>query len=83
MHLLLICGTNRQDSLTRPLVAWCAQQLAALPQVTFDSLDMAELGPEFLAANAYKQPTPAIQALVQRFLAADGVVFFVPEYNGS
>ena len=46
-------------------------------------LDLAEMGPEFLLGTSYKEPAAAVTALVDRFLAADGVHFVVPEYNGS
>src|SRR5690606_19539384 len=48
-----------------------------------DLLDMNELPPEILSPGAYKQPAESVRQLVERFLAADGVVFVVPEYNGS
>jgi NAD(P)H-dependent FMN reductase len=48
-----------------------------------DLIDMLDLPPDVLAPTAYKQPSPAVANLVERFLAADGVVFVVPEYNGS
>jgi NAD(P)H-dependent FMN reductase len=81
MHLVIIPGTNRAGSLSRKL----ASLVAADHQALGHSVDLLELqlGPEFLAPEAYKQPTPAVTALVGRFLAADGVVFVVPEYNGS
>ena len=44
---------------------------------------MNELPTEILAPTAYKEQPEAIQRIVNRFLAADGVVFVIPEYNGS
>ena len=47
-----------------------------------DQLDM-QLSPEFLIPTAYQEAPPAVKVLVDRFLASDGAVFVVPEYNGS
>ncbi|MFW5845268.1 MAG: NADPH-dependent FMN reductase [Planctomycetota bacterium] len=82
MHIVVICGTNREGALSRLL----SQQLAGLYRdrgAEVDLIDMAELPPEVLLGTAYKEPAPAITALVERFCAADGVHFVVPEYNGG
>jgi chromate reductase len=81
MHIVVIPGTNRAGSLSLTLARLVAADHAALGHGT-DLLELA-LGPEFLEPTAYKQPTPGVKAMVDRFLAADGVVFVVPEYNGS
>jgi NAD(P)H-dependent FMN reductase len=81
MRIVVIPGTNRAGSLSLTLAKLVAADYAALghqPEVL-----ALELGAEFLEPEAYKQPKPAVRALVERFLAADGVVFVVPEYNGS
>jgi chromate reductase, NAD(P)H dehydrogenase (quinone) len=81
MHLVVIPGTNRAGALSLTLARHVAAQHRSL-DATVDLLEL-NLGPEFLAPDAYKQPTAGVTALVTRFLAADGVVFVVPEYNGS
>jgi NAD(P)H-dependent FMN reductase len=81
MHIVVVPGTNRAGSLSLAL----AKLIAIDHQVLGSTVDLLELqlGPEFLAPTAYKEPTPGIKSLVDRFLTADGVVFVVPEYNGS
>lgn len=85
MHIVIVPGTNRKSSLSRGL----AKALIADYEALGHSVDFLELNltPEFLEPDAYpeknKEPRPAISALVNRFLAADGVVFVIPEYNGS
>jgi NAD(P)H-dependent FMN reductase len=81
MHIVVIPGTNRAGSLSAKLAALVVADYQAL-SCTVDLLDVA-LEPEFLDPGAYKQPKPAITARVARFMKADGVVFIVPEYNGS
>jgi len=82
MHIVVLPGTNRAGSLTRTLADRVSDHYRELGHAV-DLLDLAEMGADFVTPSAYQQPTPAITALVDRFLAADGVVFLVPEYNGS
>ena len=81
MHIVIVPGTNRADSLSVAL----AKLIAIDHQTLGSTVDLLELqlGGEFLAPTAYKEPTPGVKSFVDRFLAADGVVFVVPEYNGS
>ncbi len=81
LHLVVIPGTNRAGSQSLRLARLVESDYRALGSTT-DLLELA-LGAEFLEPTAYKQPAPAVSALVARFLKADGVVFIVPEYNGS
>lgn len=81
MHIVIIPGTNRSGSLSVGLARLLLADYHALGATT-DLLELA-LTAEFLEPAAYKQPTAGITAMVNRFLAADGVVFVVPEYNGS
>lgn len=81
MRIVIIPGTNRTASQSLKLAEHVAADYRALDhEVDLLTLD---LEPDYLAGTAYKEPTPAITARVERFLAADGVVFVVPEYNGS
>ncbi|MBA3939075.1 MAG: NAD(P)H-dependent oxidoreductase [Planctomycetes bacterium] len=80
-HIVIIPGTNRAGAVSLTLANLIAADYTALG-CSVDLLAL-ELGPEFLAPTAYKQPTPGITTLVGRFLVADGVVFVIPEYNGS
>ena len=82
MDIVVVCGTNRDGALSRSL----ANQVAGIYREqghTVDLLDMAELPPETLSGSVYKDQPASLHALVERFLAADGVVFIVPEYNGG
>ncbi len=81
MRLTVVPGTNRAGSLTLKLAKLVAADYAALGcEVDLLTLD---LGVEFLDPFAYKQPKPAVAALVARFLTCDAALFVVPEYNGS
>jgi NAD(P)H-dependent FMN reductase len=81
MRLVIVPGTNRVGSRSVKLAKLLVPEYTALG-CEVDLLELA-LGPEFLAPEAYKNPTPPVKALVDRFLAGDGAVFVIPEYNGS
>ena len=47
-----------------------------------DVIELADvLSADFVSPSAYKEPSEAIAT--DRFIDSDGVVFIVPEYNGS
>jgi len=82
MNIVVIPGTNRSGSLSGHLattVEGCYRDLGH----EVDRIDPCDMGADFLDPDAYREPAPAVGSMVKRFLAADGVVFIVPEYNGS
>jgi chromate reductase, NAD(P)H dehydrogenase (quinone) len=81
MHIVIVPGSNRRGSLSLALARLIQADHQALGHGT-DLLEL-NLSADFLLPNAYKEPTPDVTSMVDRFLAADGVVFIVPEYNGS
>lgn len=82
MNIVVVCGTNRDGALSRLLAIEAAETYSKRGHQV-DLLDMAELPAEALLPNAYKDQADSVKALVDRFLVADGVVFVIPEYNGS
>lgn len=82
MHIVVVCGTNRKGALSRNLATEVAESYRQRG-ADVDLLDMAELPVSALHEDAYKEPATEVTALVERFLKSDGVVFIVPEYNGS
>lgn len=82
MKIVVVPGTNRGGALSGKLGEVIAGHYRNLDHEV-DILDLTAMGPEFLAPSAYKEPAETVTAMVDRFLAADGVVFIVPEYNGS
>ena len=81
MHIVVVCGTNRDGAFSRLL----AQEAVATyePHGSVDLLDMNELPAEILRPTAYNEQPAAVTELVQRFLKSDAAVFVIPEYNGS
>ena len=82
MKIVVVCGTNRAGALSRLSAQEAAESYRERGH-DVDLLDMNELPAEILDANAYKEKADNLQTIVDRFLACDGAVFVVPEYNGS
>ena len=82
MHIVVVCGTNRDGALSRLLATEIAESYRQR-DCSVDLLDMAELPQATLLSSAYKEPAEDVSAIVGRFLKSDGAVFVVPEYNGS
>jgi NAD(P)H-dependent FMN reductase len=83
MKILVVCSTNREGALSRMLANLAVACYNSIDGVEAEILDMSDLGADFLDPKAYKEPSDAVTAVVQRFLACDGAAFIVPEYNGS
>ena len=82
MHIVVVCGTNREGALSRLLAKEVEQTYCQLGK-TVDLLDMREIPAEIIQSTAYKNQPENVAALVGRFLKSDGAVFIIPEYNGS
>ncbi len=82
MRIVIVPGTNRAGSLSFMLAGTVKAQYEALG-AEVDLIDLKEMGPAFLEPKAYKEAGDEVKAMVDRFLASDGAVFIVPEYNGS
>lgn len=82
MRILVIAGSNRAGALSKTLAGVIAADFRDL-DCDVDLLDLAELPADILLPTAYKEPSEPLAAQVQRFLDADGVLFVVPEYNGT
>jgi chromate reductase len=82
MHIVVVCGTNREGALSRLLANEVAESYRQRGQGV-DLLDMQELPQSALDPTSYQEKSPEVKALVDRFLKSEGVVFVIPEYNGS
>ena len=82
MHIVVVCGTNREGALSRLLAEEAAETYRQRGH-DVDLLDMNELPADILQPTAYKEQPDSVKVLVQRFLKAEGAVFIVAEYNGS
>jgi chromate reductase len=81
MHILGLCGSLRQDSYNRRLLASAAQELPDdAVFIVFE--DIARLPPYNEDIDAHDTPV-AVLALRRAIAAASGIVIATPEYNAS
>ena len=81
--IMVISGTNRQGSNSLKVAKSCYNILVdkGIQTKLFSLMDLPE---NFLVNHMYRDPSPAINKLVQEFIIpADKFVFVIPEYNGS
>ena len=82
MNIVVIAGTNRVGSNSKKVALYlCAKYEAEGCHVQL--IDLAELPSELLTPTIYKEKPESFNAFHDPILNADGVVFVVPEYNGS
>jgi NAD(P)H-dependent FMN reductase len=82
MHIGIVVGTNRRSGLSHKLCDQIQPFYVAVAQ-SVDCIDLRAMPAAMLDPDAYKTPAPQVRAMVERFVRCDGVLFIVPEYNGS
>lgn len=78
----IISGTDRADSKTFKIAQMLADDYRAL-SAKVDVLDLSQLNFSDVAGVGYRGAKGTYLAAVERVTHADGLVFVVPEYNGS
>ena len=78
----IISGTDIPNSSTLKFANILAEDYRAL-KVPVDVLDVAKLDVADFAGAEYGKPRGSVLEGVKRATSADGIVFVVPEYNGS
>jgi len=83
VNILIVSGTNREGSMSLRV----AQKMAPLIEAAGGTprvLDLRELPADIFQPTAYGKGRPAsFDPFQQAVLDADGILFIVPEYNGS
>lgn len=80
---LIISGTNRSGSRSHQ-VALIVQKLYMNHGESVELLDLAKLPLQELAEQSYGKNTSAVwNDAIQKVNAAEGLIFVIPEYNGS
>ena len=83
MNILIISGTNRANSMSIKLARKLEAQYAEQEGIEASVLDLTELPPEIFTTTVYKEKPESFQPFQTAVLNADGILFVVPEYNGS
>ena len=80
--IVIISGTNRQESNTRKVTTHVESVYQSLG-VEYQLLDLATMPPEIFSPASYGTKPVAFAKFTDAILAADGVVIVTPEYNGG
>ena len=82
--VLLICGTNRKDSLSLPVTLAYAEILAA-ERIQSNLINLQDLPEDFAFSAMYDNQgeNTAFNEFIKVVAAHEKYVFIVPEYNGS
>ncbi len=80
--ILIISGTNRPDSNARR-IAGVVEGHYRSQNIPAELLSLTELPAEVFQGGAYAVKPPAMVAIQQRVLNAEGLHVITPEYNGS
>lgn len=79
----IISGTNRKDSRTRQ-VATIIQKMYAEESENVEVIDLATLPLHTFGPDTYGKDAPeGLKEAIDKVNHAEGVIFVVPEYNGS
>ena len=79
----VIVGTSRPGSNSRKVAVQVAEIYATQVNVPVNLLDVATLPPEIFSPAAYAKKPEAYAPFSKAVIESDGLVFVVPEYNGS
>ncbi|MEJ7585578.1 MAG: NAD(P)H-dependent oxidoreductase [Acidimicrobiales bacterium] len=78
LQTAVIIGSNRAGRFAPTVTRWFMHQARTRGDMSFDVIDLAEVD---LPAVYPMEPTPAVQAYVERIDRADSFVIVTPEYN--
>ena len=83
MKIVIIAGTNRSGSMSKKIALLLQRQYQA-ENVETEVIDLADLPSTLFVPTIYGKEKPAeFTHFHDKILSADGLVFVVPEYNGS
>lgn len=79
----IIVGTNRPGSNTRKVASEVAEIYSVTLGAQASLLDLGTLPPEYFTPAAYAEKPATFAPFSRAIIDSDGLVFVVPEYNGS
>ena len=90
--ITIVSGTDRPGSKTRLVTDYIYRRLSEqtntlksepTPHIELTILDLADYPTADVVGGVYGKTPASVEAFHQPFLDADGIIFVVPEYNGS
>lgn len=83
MNIVIVVGTNRAGSMSKKVSLYLSEKYQA-EGCSVHIVDLSKLPAELMTPDIYGNPKPdSFNSFHDPILNADGVVFVVPEYNGS
>ena len=82
MNITIVSGTNREGSMSLK-VSNHLKNLYSTCGVNVCVLDLRLLPPDCFTPQAFAEKPKALDSYMNMILDAEGVVFVIPEYNGS
>ena len=92
LKITIVSGTDRAGSKTRLVTDYIYGRLSEqtntlqpepTPHIELTILDLADYPTADVVGGVYGKTPASVEAFHQPFLDADGIIFVVPEYNGS
>ena len=92
LKITIVSGTDRPGSKTRLVTDYIYRRLSEqtntlksepTPHIELTILDLADYPTADVVGGVYGKTPASVEAFHQPFLDADGIIFVVPEYNGS
>lgn len=82
INIQIISGTDRPDSNALRVSRYVQKQYAAL-DINAEIMNLQDFPAAEVTGGSYAQDIPAVNEFMKPLLAADGLVFVCPEYNGG
>ena len=82
MNIVIIAGTNRIGSMSKKIADKMALQYRE-KGIVAEVIDLSALPSDVFVPTVYSTKPESFMAIHQQILDASGLVFIVPEYNGS
>ena len=82
MNITIISGTNRKGAMSLKVAQKVSKIYKSL-DVNVEILDLATLPSDIFTPTVYKEKPDSFTPFQDMILQSDGLLFIVPEYNGS
>ena len=82
MNIVIVSGTNREGSMSLKMANKLVAQYEA-EGASVQLIDLATLPQDIFVPSIYKEKPESFAPFHEPILNADGILFVVPEYNGS
>jgi chromate reductase len=82
MNITIVSSTNRAESMSLKISLF-VKKIYEVLGATVQIIDLQEFPASCFTPQVYKEKPPELTPFIDAILNADGVLFVIPEYNGS